>query len=63
MLQFLIEDRKTNQRAVALGSGMHVSTMSEILSGGRQMNLDHMRKLAGSKTRAVTIYSLFLLVS
>ena len=46
MLQFLIEDRKTNQRAVALGSGMHVSTMSEILSGGRQMNLVHMRKLA-----------------
>jgi len=46
MLRFLIEDRKTNQRAVALGSGMHVSTMSEILSGGRQMNLDHMRKLA-----------------
>jgi len=46
VLQFLIEDRKTNQRAVALGSGMHVSTMSEILSGARQMNLDHMRKLA-----------------
>ena len=45
-LQVLIEDRKTNQRTVALGSGMHVSTMSEILSGGRQMNLDHMRKLA-----------------
>ena len=46
VLQFLIEDRKTNQRAVALGSGMHVSTTSEILSGLRQMNLDHMRKLA-----------------
>src|SRR2546427_10799504 len=40
MLRFLIEDRKTNQRAVALGSGMHVSTISEILSGARQMNLE-----------------------
>jgi HTH-type transcriptional regulator/antitoxin HigA len=34
MLQFLIEDRKTNQRAVALGSGMHVSTMFRNPFGG-----------------------------
>ncbi len=46
MLQFLIEERETNQRAVALGSGIAVSTMSEILAGRRQMNLEHMQKLA-----------------
>ena len=46
MLKFFIEDRITNQRAVALGSGIAVSTMSEILAGRRQMNLEHMRKLA-----------------
>ena len=46
MLQFLIEDRNANQRAVALGSGIAVSTMSEILAGRRRMNLDHMQKLA-----------------
>lgn len=47
VLKFLIEDRKTNQRAVALGSQIPVSTISEILSGRREMNLEHMRKLAG----------------
>jgi HTH-type transcriptional regulator/antitoxin HigA len=46
MLQFFIEDRKTNQRAVALGSGIAISTMSQILSGQRPMNLTHMQKLA-----------------
>lgn len=46
MLKFFIEDRKTNQRAVALGSGIAVSTMSEILAGRRRMNLEHMQKLA-----------------
>ena len=46
VLQFLIEDRNTNQRAVALGSGIAVSTMSEILAGRREMNLEHMLKLA-----------------
>ena len=45
MLKFFIEDRKTNQRAVALGSGIAVSTMSEILAGRRRMNLEHMHKL------------------
>jgi len=45
MLQFLIDDRRTNQRAVALGSGIAVSTISEILAGRRSMNLDHMQKL------------------
>ena len=33
MLKFFIEDRNTNQRTVALGSGIAISTMSEILSG------------------------------
>jgi len=46
MLRFFIDDRKTNQRAVALGSRIAVSTMSEILAGRRQMNLEHMQKLA-----------------
>jgi HTH-type transcriptional regulator / antitoxin HigA len=47
ILKFFIDDRKTNQRVVALGSGIQTSTMSEILAGNRKMNLDHMRKLAG----------------
>ena len=34
MLKFFIEDRKTNQRAVALGSAIAISTMSEILVAG-----------------------------
>lgn len=46
MIQFFMEDRQLSQRAVALGSGIAVSTMSEILAGRRQMNLEHMRKLA-----------------
>lgn len=46
ILSFLIDDRKTNQRAVAFGAGIAVSTMSEILAGRRQLNLEHMRKLA-----------------
>ena len=46
ILKFFIEDRNTNQRAVALGSGIAVSTISEILAGRRQMNLEHMQKLA-----------------
>ena len=46
VLRFLIDDRKTNQRAVALGSGISVSTISEILGGGRALNLDHVTKLA-----------------
>ena len=46
MLKFFIEDRQTNQRAVALGSGIAVSTMSEIVGGRRPMNFAHMRKLA-----------------
>jgi len=37
MLKFFIEDRNTNQRAVALGSGIATSTMSEILAGRRRM--------------------------
>ena len=46
VLQFLMDNRKTNQRAVALGSGIAVSTMSEMFAGHRQINLDHMHKLA-----------------
>lgn len=46
MLPFFIEDRKTNQRAVALASGIATSTMSQIFSGQRQMNLGHMQKFA-----------------
>ena len=46
MLRFFIEDRKTNQRAVALSTGIATSTMSQILSGQRRMNLDHMQKFA-----------------
>jgi HTH-type transcriptional regulator/antitoxin HigA len=46
VLRFLIDDRQTNQRAVALASGIHTSTMSEILAGRRRMNLEHMQKLA-----------------
>jgi len=45
-MKFFIEDRNTSQRAVALGSGIAVSTMSEILAGRRRMNLEHMQKLA-----------------
>ena len=47
MLKFFIEEHGTNQRAAAIGSGIAVSTMSEILAGRRQMNLDHVQKLAG----------------
>lgn len=46
VLKLLIDDRKTSQRAVAIGSGIQISTMSEILSGQRQINLEHIRKLA-----------------
>jgi len=46
MLKFFIEDRNTNQRAVALGSGIAISTMPEILAGRRRMNLEHMQKFA-----------------
>lgn len=46
LLKFLIEDRQTSQRAVALGSGIQTSTMSEILAGRRRMNLEHIQKLS-----------------
>lgn len=45
MLEFFMEDRKLNQRALALGSGIAVSSVSEILTGRRQMTLDQMQKL------------------
>jgi HTH-type transcriptional regulator / antitoxin HigA len=46
LLKFFIEERGTNQRAVAIGSRIAVSTMSELLAGRRQLNLEHIRKLA-----------------
>lgn len=45
MLQFFMEDRKLNQRAVARGSGIPASSISEVLAGRRQMTLDQMQKL------------------
>jgi HTH-type transcriptional regulator/antitoxin HigA len=46
MLQFFLEDRKMSQRALAIGSGIAVSTISQIIAGDRQMNLSHMQKIA-----------------
>ena len=45
MLQFLIEDRKTNQRTVAKGAGIPTSTMSQLLSGQRELNINHIERL------------------
>lgn len=56
MLQFFMEDRQLSQRAVALGSGIAVSTMSELLTGRRQMNLEHMRKLAAFFHVSVSLF-------
>ena len=47
MLEFFLEDRKMSQRALAAGSGVAVSTISQIIAGVRQMNLGHMHKIAG----------------
>ena len=46
ILKTLIEDRRSSQRAVAFGSGIAVSTISDILAGRRQMTLGHMQKLS-----------------
>jgi len=46
MLKFQIDNHSTNQRAVALGAGIAVSTISEVLAGRRNLNLDHIQKLA-----------------
>jgi HTH-type transcriptional regulator / antitoxin HigA len=46
MLAFLMDDRSLSQRAVALGTGIAASTMSEILAGRREMNLEHIQKVA-----------------
>ena len=56
MLKFFIEDRNTNQRAVALGSGIAVSTMSEILAGRRRLNLEHMQKIAAFFKVDITLF-------
>lgn len=56
VLKFLMEDRGTNQRAVALGSGIAVSTMSEIMARRRQVNLDHMQRLAAFFRVPVSVF-------
>ena len=56
MLEFFMEDRKLSQRALAQGSGIPVSKMSEILSGNRQMNLNHMQKVAAFLKVPVAVF-------
>ena len=46
MLAHLIEARGANKRQVALATGIAVSTMSELVSGKRRINLTHIQKLA-----------------
>jgi HTH-type transcriptional regulator / antitoxin HigA len=46
MLKHLIEVRGETLSAVARGTGILVSTLSEILRGKRRLNLDHVKALA-----------------
>lgn len=46
VLQMLLDDRGLSQRTVAIESGIAVSTMSQIVAGRRQMNLEHIKRLA-----------------
>jgi len=46
MLAHLIEAGGQSVRKVALDTGIQPSTLSEILSGSRDLNVAHMRKLA-----------------
>ena len=46
MLSDLVESNGYTQAQVAKGAGITVSTVSEILSGKRQMNLKQIAKLA-----------------
>ena len=46
MLRYLIEQRGVTLSRVAKATGIVVSTLSAILAGKRQLNLDHIRALA-----------------
>ncbi|HZW35034.1 MAG TPA: helix-turn-helix domain-containing protein [Isosphaeraceae bacterium] len=46
MLEFLIETHSVTQSDVAAGTGLSVSTISEILAGKRKLNLKHIEALA-----------------
>ena len=45
-LRALLAERDQNQRQVALGAGIAVSTICDILAGRRKMNRAHIEKLA-----------------
>lgn len=47
MVRYLMELRGLDQAAVATGSGLPPSTLSEALSGRRQLNIRHIQALAG----------------
>ena len=46
ILAYSIEASGKPARTIALESGVQISTMSELLSGNREINLNHIRKLA-----------------
>jgi HTH-type transcriptional regulator / antitoxin HigA len=46
MLRYLLETHNVTQSAVALGTGIAVSTISEILAGKRQLSVKHVLGLA-----------------
>ncbi len=46
MLKHLIEAREASLSEVAEGTGIAVSTISAILAGKRQLNMNHIKKLA-----------------
>jgi HTH-type transcriptional regulator/antitoxin HigA len=46
MIHYLIETHKRTQRDVANGTGLAVSTISEILAGKRKLGVKHIQALA-----------------
>jgi HTH-type transcriptional regulator / antitoxin HigA len=46
LLQFLIDESGQTLSQVAAETGIQVSTLSEILHGKREMNVEHIRRLA-----------------
>jgi HTH-type transcriptional regulator/antitoxin HigA len=46
MLRYLLETHNVTQSAVALATGLAVSTVSEILAGKRKLGLKHIAELA-----------------
>ena len=46
MLRYLLETHNVTQSAVALGTGIAISTISEILAGKRQLSVKHVLGLA-----------------